>query len=387
MRNIVGQAVRGDDYFPRSDIAEKIYRRIHAGDNIYLSAPRRIGKSSILRDLEDSNSDEVLFIYLIVESVDDPELYYKEILYQLSCNEKFNSIYNLSEKLKKLIRSFKSIKIHDVGFELNHDHDDYFKDFRNLISKFEADGKKIVLMVDEFPQALENIMKKHGPDEARKFLQTNRVIRQNASKNINFILTGSIGLPILAEKLNASKMINDLNIIQVPLLNREEAKRFTLSLLDSENLKISEESLNFMLDEIQWFSPFHIQLLVQEFIDTLSGSISIEIDNKLVSNAIDIVTGVRNNANFEHYFIRLKENFEDNEFNFVTKILKELSLNDSLTIDEIDLCASEYKIENIAHIFRTLEYDGYLFQSKDGNKKIVRFVSPILRLWWRQYVN
>ena len=53
MKNIVGQTPRGDDFFKRDNIVKKIYRRLEAGNHLFLSAPRRAGKTSIMRYLED----------------------------------------------------------------------------------------------------------------------------------------------------------------------------------------------------------------------------------------------------------------------------------------------------------------------------------------------
>lgn len=51
MKNIVGQTPRGADFFPRDAIINRIYRRLDAGSHIFLAAPRRVGKTSIMRFL------------------------------------------------------------------------------------------------------------------------------------------------------------------------------------------------------------------------------------------------------------------------------------------------------------------------------------------------
>jgi len=53
-----------------------------------------------------------------------------------------------------------------------------------------------VLMVDEFPQTIENIVRNSNEQAAIQFLQSNREIRQNPalSQHLQFIYTGSIGL-------------------------------------------------------------------------------------------------------------------------------------------------------------------------------------------------
>jgi len=35
---------------------------------------------------------------------------------------------------------------------------------------------------------------------------------------------------------------------------------------------------------------------------------------------------------------------------------------------------------------RTLEFDGYIFSSQKEGGTVYQFTSPVLRLWWQQYV-
>ncbi|MCP4103291.1 MAG: ATP-binding protein, partial [Lentisphaerae bacterium] len=85
-------------------------------------------------------------------------------------------------------------------------------------------------MVDEFSYTVENILRENGKQEAARFLKMNQEIRQHANKNIRFLLTGSIGLPTIAEKIGAEKQISDLKIIEIPPLRLEEAREFTVKL-------------------------------------------------------------------------------------------------------------------------------------------------------------
>ena len=50
MKTIIGQAARGEDFFPRYKITEEIWNKLEAGSNLLFVAPRRVGKSSILFD-------------------------------------------------------------------------------------------------------------------------------------------------------------------------------------------------------------------------------------------------------------------------------------------------------------------------------------------------
>lgn len=53
MLNIVGQPVSGTDYFERPAITNLIYRRLDVGSSLFMEAPRRVGKTSIMYHLRD----------------------------------------------------------------------------------------------------------------------------------------------------------------------------------------------------------------------------------------------------------------------------------------------------------------------------------------------
>ncbi|MFM7204245.1 MAG: hypothetical protein ACKO6N_25985 [Myxococcota bacterium] len=56
MRNIVGQAVTGPDFFDRPQQIQWIWERISVS-NILLTAPRRSGKTSLMFRLRDEPRD------------------------------------------------------------------------------------------------------------------------------------------------------------------------------------------------------------------------------------------------------------------------------------------------------------------------------------------
>lgn len=47
MKNCVGQAVRGNNFWNREDELEDIWEKVSTGSNILLSAPRRVGKHQL----------------------------------------------------------------------------------------------------------------------------------------------------------------------------------------------------------------------------------------------------------------------------------------------------------------------------------------------------
>ncbi len=388
MRNIVGQTPRGKNFFIRENLMKLLYRRMDSGANLYIAAPRRMGKTAILRYLEDNPKDAFNAVYVITESVDNAENFFKTILDELFKSDIINTLKRASNKaselIDKILRRFKKVGGFGVDLELADSKTDFYNEFKMLVKKLDdTDGLKIVIMIDEFPQTVENIFRKSGKDEAIRFLQLNREIRQEATENILFILTGSIGLPTLAEKIDASNTINDLNIFEITPLETEEAKQFTFLLLDNEKVPYEPEAIDYMLKKLEWFSPYHIQLLVQEFADQY-GLKNKTVSKSSVDEAFSAITDRRNDANFAHYFERLKKTFTGHELEFASEFLKQLSRQAESDIPYIEALATQKQVaENYRFIIRSLEFDGYIF--RNSNDKY-RFTSPVLRLWWEKYV-
>lgn len=55
MKNIIGSPARGKDFYQRKREVEKIISSLSNGNNIQITAPRRVGKTSILWYLLDND--------------------------------------------------------------------------------------------------------------------------------------------------------------------------------------------------------------------------------------------------------------------------------------------------------------------------------------------
>lgn len=156
MKNIVGQVATGEKFFNRKEDIKKLWGKIRNGSNVLLSAPRRTGKTSILYYLKDNPEEGYSILYLDTESVD-------------SCNEFFRKIYNhllteSEESLKiKLVEMAKSLgkKIEEVGktIKLGDKELNYYEELVQLMKKLDLNDHKILIIIDEFAQTLQNILK------------------------------------------------------------------------------------------------------------------------------------------------------------------------------------------------------------------------------------
>ncbi|MCJ8269900.1 MAG: hypothetical protein MJK04_10920, partial [Psychrosphaera sp.] len=88
LKSIMGPPAEGEDkYFARDKIVKKILRRLNLGENLLLSAPRRIGKSTILKHIQKNPQPDQIILYMAVMSVDSSEEFFKKLFNELIKNE------------------------------------------------------------------------------------------------------------------------------------------------------------------------------------------------------------------------------------------------------------------------------------------------------------
>ncbi len=385
MKNIVGQVVEGDNFFPRPRELKRIRLGLDSGSHLLLAAPRRVGKTSLLYKLHDLDLANTHFIYVITESVSTSQEFFKR-LYNALSGERDGGLRRMSRKtgdwLAGVLRNFKGGEIAGVGIQLKEAEGvDWADKFEKLVLNLPLEKERLVFLVDEFPQTIENIEVKAGKFEAVNFLQRNRELRQNPnlSGRLCFLYTGSIGLEHVVTRLGHHQLINDLNPIEMQPLKREEALEMLASLAQDLPFDFTEESAAHLVDRISWLVPFFLQILVQEihylYLD--------EDFEKATEVQVDLAFQkiLKRDMHFRHWSSRLDKAFKGNDLKFTRALLREIVDKDSLSKGQaFDLAVKHQCADRQAFILNTLVNDGYLHREKD----MLRFASPLLQLWWAE---
>lgn len=382
MKNVVGQAVRGKDFWDRKSELAKLWQAIENGTHPLLVAPRRVGKTSIMYKILDEPKDDYAVVYVNTESSDSENEFWHK-LFNALMDEEFKNKNKL--RLKSFYEKLKTISIKKIstsGIEFDDGKVlDYAEAFERLVKEIDSD-KKLIIMMDEFAQTIENIIKYASTREAESLLKTHRTLRQNPkiTSKVIFVYAGSIGLESVVAKLGGMKFINDLNSIKITPLSKVEAVEFSHSLYP----KIGNDEVSYLLARIEWLIPFYIQLIIQEIHTICLEKALHVISNETIDQAIERALDHRNH--FEHWLARIKGAFEKDEFKFAKEILNQLSEHGTLESKEISNFADKYALlhDQAKEIIHALVYDGYI--NNNDNPKIYRFNSPILKLWWYKNV-
>lgn len=395
LRLTTGSPAEGEEkYFPRPAITEKIWRKIENGEHIQLTAPRRVGKTSILKSLVKQPRKGYLVKYLIVQSVDRENEFYKLLFNELVDDPKIfghleGYLRKASKVVKEYINSISTLGTNGVSFDRSASLD-YEAELKKLIRAIDDRCEKIVLEVDEFPHAVENILKIDRHFGIR-FLQSTREFRMDdrLSRKVQFIFTGSIGLSNIVKKIDQTNLIMDLAPVPIPPLSVAESRAFVHDLVEGlkhyhqVDLPLTEECITYLLEKVDWLIPYYIQIMIDELCDIHEEGMP--VNRQAVEEALlRIVRNKHKHDNyFEHWKGRLKNAFDDlPQYNLAREILNLLSANKPIDKAVFHDLGVKHGVDDPKYVQGVLEYDGY-FNEHDGR---FRFNSPILKAWWYKNV-
>lgn len=385
MKITTGQAARGENFFKRPILINKLWRKIDSASSIIISAPRRVGKTSLMRYIEDNPRDKYYIIYVITESVYNENKYYKEIVKAIlncdSIKKRDKVINSIKDLAKTIFKSIDEVGIDSVKFTKTIEFN-YYEKFIEIMRSIDLEGHKLIIMIDEFAQTIENIQQNEGTTYAVHLLQSNRALRQNSNINnkFQFIYTGSISLEGIARRMDSSKFINDLDILKVTPLSESEGKSLINELLKGLDFTMDTDTINHMLHEIKWLIPFYIQLAMDKIQDIYDEDQIRPIYNKSVDIAIKRM--IEENNKFSSWQERLKV-YKNNDYKFIIEVLNIIAITEAkkITYNEIYDLAVKYNLcEIYKDLLNTIIDDGYI--NNDEEEKIYTFTSPILRMWW-----
>ncbi|WCN13656.1 ATP-binding protein [Marinomonas mediterranea] len=388
-----GQVVFGEKYFERRKDEQKVWRYLDRGAHIILLAPRRSGKTSLLRHLEQNPKNDYIFLYTMVQSCTTEQEFYKQIFDQLYDTDFIKNLERANQKgkdfLSKVLNSIDSINIAGSGVKLTDKNRHItYQDLATVIRKLQLD-KKLVIVFDEYPDLIESIYEKDGITAVKNFMKNTRTLCQDTSLNdmVQFIFTGSIGLDSLANRLEVSNLINDQQKLSISTLNEADGVAFIHFLTSKNNstLQIESDVATYMLNKVQWLMPYYIEILWESLEDHCFDIEKTTPTTDDVDTAYTALFEQTYRSNFNHWVERLKR-LETSERALAKAFLNLLARSEEASYNDYFNLSQQEKYQDTQHgyVIDCLEHDGYIFETAP---KTYRFTSPILKDWWNRHAN
>lgn len=379
---ITGSVAEGAKYFSRKSIEEKIWREIEKGNHVLFFAPRRVGKSSIVKFMSRNPHKFYAGLYKDIESDSSIQAFYKRLFYMTMEVLESSGWLKQSVTIWKKKWSLKSIG--EKGIEIEKREVDFRETFFEMLADLKKlkDNQRIVLFLDEIPDVVKKIYESSGSEEARILLDDLRALRNNDDfkKVFVLVLLGSVGLNHMVKKITGrTDKINDLHIEYLPPLDKSEIDAFIDHLVKDATMTLDKKTKAHLIKKLGHYIPYFIQLLIEACDDLLHK----EKRSELTIEDIDVAyTGLlKKNDHFSDWETRLKDYFPE-KFPFLMEVLIHCALQGKISIQEVYnfAVANDSKFTYKADLDDILVADGYLFESDST----YYFNSPLLRDWWKQ---
>jgi len=392
----VGSWVDKDRFWDREEEIANLIELLDEGANILITAPRRIGKTSLIRetgirlkdkycclqvDLQKSHSPADIITELSVATRDHPLLWKKtKKIFK-------NVISSVLDKIDELGINDLTIKIRDGVM------DKWQKKGDEMIDVIAGAETPAVIFMDEFPLVINRLLK--GPDyaitaerlrETDMFLSWVRSITINYKQRIRIVITGSIGLEPVLHQARLSHTINTFTPFEVDPWDRETAAGCLQALADNYGVIFREGVKERMIERIGSPIPHHVQMFFNYiYMDCKKrGDMHCtEEDAEQVYNSRMLST--RGHAELSTYEERLKSVLSSEALPLALELLTEAAVVGTLTPEASMILSRDFSFEEkdpkdaLREIIGILEHDGYLAKEKAEHV----FVSTLVRDWWK----
>ena len=392
MKNIVGSAVFGEDFFPRPREIRKIQYVLQNKGHPLIIAPRRIGKTSILLELlEQAPNSPHHFIWLVVQAVESEEEYFNRLYNVLLQSDGTDTMVKMSRRTREflgnLMGRLKSIKgpgRTQIDLRMSPKKPALEK-FSNLLSNLPlSPTEKLIIMIDEFPDSVKAISEKHGKERAVNFLKVNRELRQSLSPRgkVQFIYTGSIGLNQVVSELGRHDLINDLTAVEINALKPAEGIEMIGRLLQEAPITMSHQHIETMVNRVRYLVPYFLQVWFYELVQTSFNRDILKADKNLIEAAFEAM--IARDEYFTHWRSRLGRILKEGKYRFAMELLDGIASGGTFDGGRIFDLAMKHKVQEEYHTtLKLLTDDGYLV-SELG---ILHFLSPVLKAWWGRHAT
>ncbi|MCH8512255.1 MAG: hypothetical protein LAT83_11465 [Kiritimatiellae bacterium] len=394
MRNITGSPVENDDFFDRPRDLARLQRELANGANLLLTAPRRVGKTSlVLRLCELERQAGHSAVFMNVEGCHD-ELAFAEKLVD-GLNEAGlhpEALSRISLAFQKARQALSGMKVNAAGMDMemgsvdDPDHSTLGRALESIFRRIEAGGKPVLLAIDEMPELLLALGKlEHGTESVSRLLHWLRALRQTYRQQVRWIFLGSIGLDSFVDDRNLRKTINDLTGLSLEALTTEEADVFLTRLGESNHLPLAADQRALIIRRVGWPLPHHLQVVFHALVDAGAK----QADAAAVDEAFAQLLRPENLSQFDTWRQRLGEQFGSSDATVAKDALRHLCqyangrtrsqvLNALMTSRQTaDPAVVE---EQLARLLLMLLRDGYLLESK----RRYTFRSFLLREYWHR---
>jgi len=297
MNLVFGGEVNLDDVVGREALIEQTLSDLRH-TSIIINEIRRFGKTTFLRLLETRMPDDWVCIRATVQDARSTteliEWTLQNILRHTGAKEKIKAI--ISEVGQAPDNAKFNLGLLEFSLSAKHKKD-AFATFRSVLKRIgeqlKKDNKRMVIIWDEFPDAIRAIAEREGERAAEDIMKFFRARRENEDlSSVRWILTGSIGLHHVMRRLSGrSNSINDMITIGLKPLEPPYIQWMSKCLLLGIGRDAQESDY---LANMSGGIPFVLEMMIKYIRDNKDLALPLtanEAETLLIESASDVNLG------------------------------------------------------------------------------------------------
>jgi len=388
-----GNWVTGDRFWDREDDTAIFSDQIREGAHILLVAQRRMGKTSLMKEVSQRLADEFECVFVDFQNATTPQDAVAELSLALRPHK---SLWLRSrEVFANVLDNIEKIGGDDLAVTLRAGltGGNWASKGDELFSILAATEKPVLLLLDEVPILINRIIKGEDyiitPERRRTAGEFMSWLRKNSLRHqerVRIAISGSIGLEPVLRQANLSATINNFVPFELKPWSPETAIGCIQALAETYGLRLGNEVPAEMVRLLGCCIPHHVQM----FFDHVKGHCLRKKTTELTLKEVQEVyqgemLSTRGHAELAHYEERLKLVLGAERMTLALDMLTEAAVTGGLNTDAIRAFRDEYNLDGEPvedaqkEILWLLEHDGYLTQIAGG----YTFVSALLRDWWK----
>lgn len=375
---------------PHRDVElDEIRRLLFSGISIQMLAPRRVGKTWLMHEVEnDLKSRGWLTIFCDVEGMRTEDEFLQDLCRKI---EEAGSLAQRA-KIQFIHRLQQLVSSNLEGNPLNAIGRIDVKRFSEaLVASLHEQQVDAVILVDEIALFVSALL---ADDSAATtdFLYHLRKLRQ-AYPRVRWLLTGSIGLDVVARRANLAGALVDLEIFPLEPFSRTEARAYLAEICRQEKVRwrfsLDDAGFNHLAEQLGWLSPFYLQLIANRIRPASGETAGLPVATVAdIDRAFDALLAPAFRGSFAAWEEHLKKNFPKSESDILHAILESCCsqpAGETVATLQARLAPKFPTLTSRALMdsLTALANDGFLSET-DGRW---RFRSGLLRRYWEKYIS
>ncbi len=390
--------VDGDRFFDREVELQLLRERVENGTHTLLTAQRRMGKTSLVRELLRRLDEDGEFATVFVDwegAMDAADAVAEMATQARPLKGVRRRIMSwLSNSVRDVRDNIEELGVSELRVRLRAglDAGNWQRIGDQVFEALAANDRPVVLAIDELPILVNRLLKGHEyrvtPERLAvtdAFMGWLRKCCQSHQGKVCLIISGSVGLEPVLSQARLSAHANVYTTLDLRPWSHDMAVECLVALARGQGINLPDEIRREMCRRLRCCVPHHVQLFFHHLYEHLVRDQRNEATLQDVEHVYhrDLLS-VRGQAGLVHYEERLRMVLGDEDYTDALSLLSEAVVNGGLlTHQVIELYRSEAadtgEGDSLADVLYVLQHDGYLEESERG----YAFVSGLLEDWWR----